>query len=64
MITGEGLITGYSAHEALHQTSANGAKRLRQVKPDMSRELDAFCSKLQRLSAKIAFKTTANYSLN
>jgi signal recognition particle receptor subunit beta/serine/threonine protein kinase len=46
MMTGEGLVTGYNAHEALHKVIANGARTLRSVQPGVSRDLDLFCQKL------------------
>ncbi|MCS6970852.1 MAG: protein kinase [Planctomycetes bacterium] len=46
MITGDGLVTGYNAHEALHRLLANGPKPLRSVNNSVSRELDAFYRRL------------------
>ncbi len=46
MITGEGLVTGYSAHEALHKIAANGARPLRATQAPVSRELDVFYKRL------------------
>ena len=46
MMTGEGLVTGYNAHEALHKVTANGARTLRSIQPGVSRDLDLFCQKL------------------
>ena len=46
MMTGEGLVTGYNAHEALHKVVANGARTLRSIQPGVSRDLDLFCQKL------------------
>ncbi|MFW5830578.1 MAG: protein kinase domain-containing protein, partial [Planctomycetota bacterium] len=42
MVTGEGLVTGYNAHEALHKLSTNGPRRMREVDPNVSREMDSF----------------------
>ncbi len=46
MITGEGLVTGYNAHEALHKIAANGARPLRATQAPVSRELDVFYKRL------------------
>ena len=46
MVTGAGLVTGYSAHEALHKVRASGARALRSLNPEVSRELDDFCKRL------------------
>jgi hypothetical protein len=42
LLTGEGLITGYNAHDALHKLLTNGARSLRSVQPSISRDLDLF----------------------
>jgi len=52
MITGEGLVTGYTAHEALHKVSATGCRTLRSVQPQVSRDLDAFVSRLTAIDRK------------
>ena len=39
MITGEGLVTGYNGHEAIHKLSSAGPRLLRDVQPDISRDL-------------------------
>jgi mutual gliding-motility protein MglA len=46
MMTGEGLVTGYNAHEALHKVVANGARTLRSIQSGVSRDLDQFCQRL------------------
>lgn len=46
MITGGGLVKGYSAHEALVQVRTSGAPSLRSQQSDVSRQLDAFCAML------------------
>ena len=46
MITGEGLITGYTAHEALHKVVATGCRTMRSVQPNLSRDLDGFVQRL------------------
>ena len=46
MMTGEGLVTGYNAHEALHKVVANGARTLRSIQPGVSRDLDLFCQQM------------------
>ena len=57
MLTGEGLVTGYNAHEALHKIAANGARTLRSVQPGISRDLDAFCTRLVAAERKDRFQT-------
>lgn len=57
MLTGEGLVTGYNAHEALHKVAANGARTLRSVQPGISRDLDAFCTRLVAAERKDRFQT-------
>lgn len=46
MMTGEGLITGYTAHEALHKVVATGCRTMRSVQPNLSRDLDGFVQRL------------------
>ncbi len=46
MLTGDGLVTGYNAHEALHKVVANGPRGLRDAQPGISRELDGFYKRL------------------
>jgi len=57
MITGEGLITGYTAHEALHRSAANGCRTLRQVLPNISRDLDHFVQQLTAVDRKDRFQS-------
>jgi len=52
MITGEGLITGYTAHEALHKVVTSGVRSIRDANPDISRELDAFYTRLATIDRK------------
>lgn len=56
MITGAGLVTGYSAHEALHKASASGTRSVRSVKPDIGRDLDAFVARLTAVERKDRFQ--------
>jgi len=56
MMTGEGLVTGYNAHEALHKVVANGARTLRSIQPGVSRDLDLFCQKLVCAERKDRFQ--------
>lgn len=46
MLTGEGLVTGYNAMEALHKLTANGPRMLRDAQPSISRELNNFFLRL------------------
>lgn len=46
MLTGEGLVTGYTAHEALHKVVASGCRTARSVQPNLSRDLDGFIQRL------------------
>jgi len=46
MMTGEGLITGYTAHEALHKVVATGCRTMRSVQPNLSRDLDGFVQRM------------------
>jgi serine/threonine protein kinase len=57
MMTGEGLVTGYNAHEALHKVVANGARTLRSIQPGVSRDLDLFCQKLVASERKDRFQS-------
>jgi len=52
MLTGEGLVTGYTAHEALHKCTATGCRSVRSVLPQASRDLDAFVSQLTSIERK------------
>jgi mutual gliding-motility protein MglA len=52
MMTGEGLVTGYNAHEALHKVVANGARTLRSIQPSVSRDLDLFCQHMVNAERK------------
>ncbi|MFW5829969.1 MAG: protein kinase domain-containing protein, partial [Planctomycetota bacterium] len=52
MICGEGLVTGYTAHEALHKVITNGPRHLRDANPDISRELDNFSMRLVSVDRK------------
>ena len=56
MMTGEGLVTGYNAHEALHKVVANGARTLRSVQGGVSRDLDLFFQKLVAAERKDRFQ--------
>ena len=55
MITGEGLVTGYNAHEALHRLMASGGKPLRSVGNTVSRDLDLFYKRLTALNRSERF---------
>lgn len=57
MITGEGLVTGYNAHEALHKLMASGGKPLRSVGNTVSRDLDLFYRRLTALNRNERFDT-------
>jgi signal recognition particle receptor subunit beta/serine/threonine protein kinase len=57
MMTGEGLVTGYNAHEALHKVVANGARTLRSIQPGVSRDLDLFCQQLVATERKDRFQS-------
>ena len=57
MMTGEGLVTGYNAHEALHKVVANGARTLRSIQPGVSRDLDLFCQRLVAAERKDRFQS-------
>jgi signal recognition particle receptor subunit beta/serine/threonine protein kinase len=57
MITGEGLVTGYSAHEALHKVVANGPRPLRSTQAGVSRDLDLFYQRLVAAERKDRFQT-------
>jgi mutual gliding-motility protein MglA len=57
MMTGEGLVTGYNAHEALHKVVANGARTLRSIQPGVSRDLDLFCQRLVSAERKDRFQS-------
>lgn len=57
MMTGEGLVTGYNAHEALHKVVANGARTLRSIQPGVSRDLDLFCQRLVASERKDRFQS-------
>ncbi len=50
MVTGDGLVTGYNAHEALHRLMAGGGKPLRSVGNTVSRDLDLFYLQLTALN--------------
>ncbi|MDA3962934.1 MAG: protein kinase, partial [Planctomycetota bacterium] len=56
MLSGEGLVTGYSAHEALHKVTASGCRSIRTVSPEVSREIDAFCSRMTAIERKDRFQ--------
>jgi mutual gliding-motility protein MglA len=56
MITGEGLVTGYSAHEALHKVVANGPRPLRTTQAGVSRDLDLFYQRLVATERKDRFQ--------
>ncbi|MBA3684131.1 MAG: protein kinase, partial [Planctomycetes bacterium] len=57
MITGEGLITGYTAHEALHKIAANGCRTARSTNPSISRDLDGFIARLCAVERRDRFQT-------
>jgi mutual gliding-motility protein MglA len=57
MITGDGLVTGYNPHEALHKLIANGARPLRAAGAPVSRELDNFYKRLVATERKERFQT-------
>ncbi len=57
MITGEGLVTGYSALEALHKLTANGPRMLRDAQQGISRELNNFYLKLVAVDRAQRFQT-------
>jgi signal recognition particle receptor subunit beta len=40
MLSGQGLVTGYTAHEALHKFVAAGPTPLRNIVPNLSRDLE------------------------
>ncbi|MCK6488726.1 MAG: protein kinase [Planctomycetes bacterium] len=56
MMTGEGLVTGYNAHEALHKISANGPRMLRDAVQGISRELNIFYQKLVAVDRRERFQ--------
>ena len=55
-ISGRGLVAGYSAHEALHKLNAAGVKTLRDVQPDISRELNRVVAKMTALDRRERFQ--------
>ena len=57
MITGEGLVTGYTAMEALHKLAANGPRMLRDAQQGISRELNNFYLKLVAVDRSQRFQT-------
>ncbi len=57
MLTGEGLVTGYTCHEALHKVSAQGCRTARSAQPNLSRDLDTFISRLVAISRDDRFET-------
>jgi hypothetical protein len=57
MLTGEGLVTGYNAHEALHKIVANGARTLRSMQSGVSRDLDLFYQRLVATERKDRFQS-------
>ncbi|MBN8527020.1 MAG: protein kinase, partial [Planctomycetes bacterium] len=57
MITGDGLVTGYNAHEALHKLMAGGGKPLRSVGNSVSRDLDLFYRQLTALNRSERFES-------
>ena len=57
MLTGEGLVTGYNAHEALHKVVANGARNLRSVQAGVSRDLDTFFQSLVATERKDRYQS-------
>ena len=57
MINGEGLVTGYNAHEALHKLMAAGGRPLRSVGNTVSRDLDLFYRQLTALNRGERFES-------
>lgn len=57
MVTGDGLVTGYNAHEALHRLMAGGGKPLRAVGNSVSRDLDLFYRQLTALNRGERFES-------
>ncbi len=57
MVTGEGLVTGYNALEALHRLTANGPRMLRDAQQGVSRELNNFYLKLVAVDRSQRFQT-------
>ncbi len=57
MLTGEGLVTGYNAMEALHKLTANGPRMLRDAQPSISRELNNFFLRLVAVDRSQRFQT-------
>lgn len=57
MITGDGLVTGYNAMEALHKLSANGPRMLRDAQQGISRELNGFYLKLVAVDRSQRYQT-------
>ncbi|MHC5067662.1 MAG: protein kinase domain-containing protein, partial [Planctomycetota bacterium] len=49
MLTGDGLVTGYSAHEALHKAISSGARSSRTANAEVPREFDALCAQLTQI---------------
>ena len=57
MITGDGLVTGYNALEALHKVAANGPRMLRDAQQGISRELNNFYLRLVSVDRSERFQT-------
>ena len=57
MLTGEGLVTGYNAMEALHKLTANGPRMLRDAQPSISREMNNFFLRLVAVDRSQRFQT-------
>jgi signal recognition particle receptor subunit beta/serine/threonine protein kinase len=57
MITGDGLVTGYNAVEALHKLNTNGPRLLRDAQQGISRELNNFYLKLVAVDRSQRFQT-------
>ena len=57
MLTGEGLVTGYTAMEALHKITANGPRMLRDAQPNISRELNNFFLRLVAVDRNQRYQT-------
>ena len=57
MVTGQGMVTGYNAHEALHRVTANGVRTLRDAQPGISRELDGLHQLLVAVDPRDRFKS-------
>ena len=57
MLSGEGLVTGFSAHEALHKLKSSGVRSLRSACPDLSRDIDNIFGKMCAIERKDRFQS-------